>query len=355
MTDRLGSGAKAAFVRADCADAVTDVDSLSALRGARVLVTGGTGFMGTWLAETIAYLNDEHGFGTEVFLLSRRASEFAERAPHLAARGDVSLLELDVRDLTALPEGVSLVVHAAGTPDNRVHATDPLQAMSTIAAGASAVLRAAADSATLEKVLLVSSGLVYGPQPLDLPCIGETWVGGPEPDSIQSVYAEAKRYAEAEAAAWRSSIKLPVVTARPFAFIGPYQGLDKPWAVNNFLRDALLGGPIRILGDAETVRSYLYPSDMAFWLLRILVAGVAGTAYNVGSPDGVTLGDLARRIACTFDPPEEVALRPLGALQLSRFVPDVSRAQSSLGLTITLDLAEAIVRTLEWYRGPGAP
>ena len=88
------------------------------------------------------------------------------------------------------------------------------------------------------------------------------------------------RYAEAEAAAWRSVAKLPVVTARPFAFIGPYQGLDKPWAVNNFLRDALLCVPIRILGDADTVRSYMYPSDMAFWLLAILAEDPAAPTLS---------------------------------------------------------------------------
>ncbi len=102
--------------------------------------------------------------------------------------------------------------------------------------------------------------------------------------------------------------KLPVVTARPFAFIGPYQGLDKPWAVNNFLRDALLGVPIRILGDADTVRSYMYPSDMAFWLLAILAEGVARhrvqrrqsgmPSPSAHSPSGSPRASTARRRLC---------------------------------------------------------
>lgn len=342
-----------AALRADCASAATDVAGIGGLRGQRVLVTGGTGFMGSWITEMVACLNDTHGFGIDLLLLSPSAASFADRAPHLAARPDVTLVERDVRDMTGLPEGVTYVIHAAGTPDNRAHVTDPLRTMSVIAQGTSALLRAAAASPDVRKVLHVSSGLIYGAQPLSMQRMPEAHAGGPEPDSISAVYAEAKRYSEAEAAAWRSQYKLPVVIARPFAFIGPNQGLDKPWAVNNFLRDALLGGPIRILGDAETVRSYMYPSDMAVWLLTILANGVSGTAYNVGSPDAITLGELAGRIAASFDSPPPVVCRPLGEPRVTRFVPDVSRAQSSLGLRQTVDLDTAIERTLEWHRGTG--
>ena len=339
-----------AALRADCESAVTDVTKLEPLRGQRLLVTGGTGFMGSWIAETVAWLNDSHKFGIDLLLLAPSASTFGARAPHLASRPDVQLIEQDIRDLSKLPDGVTYVIHAAGTPDNRVHVTDPLRTMSTIAHGTSAILRAAADSMDVRKVLNVSSGLIYGAQPLGMAGMPEGHAGGPSPDSISSIYAEAKRYAEAEAAAWRSQAKLPVLTARPFAFMGPYQGLDKPWAVNNFLRDALLGGPIRILGDADTVRSYMYPSDMANWLLTILVAGVPGTAYNVGSPTAITLGQLAERIAATFETPPAVECRPLGEPRINKFVPDVSRAVSTLGLSASVDLDRAIRRTVEWHR-----
>jgi len=340
-----------ALLREDCATAATDARALEPLRGARVLVTGGTGFMGTWIAQMVATLNDEQGLGIELLLLSPSAATFTARVPW-AARRDIAVIEADVRDIVVLPEGVTHVIHAAGTPDNRVHVMDPLRTMSVISHGTSAVLQAASRCDTPVRVLNVSSGLIYGPQPMGLERIPETHVGGPEPDSISSVYAEAKRYAEAETAAWRSTEKLQVVVARPFAFMGPYQGLDKPWAVNNFLRDALLGGPIRITGDAETVRSYLYPSDMAFWLLCLLAAGVPGTAYNVGSPEAITLGDLAGRIAAAVpaDATPEVVCRPLGAPRPTRFVPDVSRAVSALGLRVTVDLDRAIERTLMWHR-----
>ncbi len=146
MNDQL-----AAALRSDCALAATDVTKLAKLRGQRLLVTGGTGFMGSWVAEMVAYLNDEHGFGIDLLLLAPTAESFAQRVPHLGVRSDVTLIEEDVRDITTLPEGVTYVLHAAGTPDNRVHVTDPLRTMSTIARGTSAILQAAAASVELQQ------------------------------------------------------------------------------------------------------------------------------------------------------------------------------------------------------------
>ncbi|HEY5506220.1 MAG TPA: NAD-dependent epimerase/dehydratase family protein, partial [Coriobacteriia bacterium] len=186
-----------AALRADCESAITDVAKLVELRGQRILVTGGTGFMGSWIAEMVAWLNDSHDMGVDLLLLSPSASGFADRVPHLASRSDITLIERDVRDIDELPKGVTHVIHAAGTPDNRVHVTDPLGTMSTIARGTSAVMHAAAASLALRKVLNVSSGLVYGAQALDMARMPESHAGGPDPASINAIYAEAKRYAEA--------------------------------------------------------------------------------------------------------------------------------------------------------------
>jgi nucleoside-diphosphate-sugar epimerase len=347
----------AALVRSDCREVLGSGrrDLLETLRGTRVLVVGGTGFMGLWLAEAVACLNDDHDFGISLVLASRHAEALAARAPHLAARSDIEALEADARDLTVLPR-VDHLVNAAATPDNRVHASDPIGVSDTIARGTSTLLRAAYDLPDLRSFLQVSSGLVYGPQPLEMPGLAEGHVGGPSCDSIVSVYAEAKRFAEAECAAWGSLYKLPIVTARPFAFIGPYQALDKPWAVNNFMRDMLAGTPIRILGDGDTIRSYMYGSDMAFWLLRIIAAGVPGNAYNVGSPHAITLADLAEHVAALGEPRPEIVSRSGGAREPSRFVPDTAKASSALGLSVTVDLDDALARTARWHRGrkPGA-
>ncbi len=325
---------------------------LSRLKNECILVTGGTGFFGTWLTELIAFLNDNYHFDIKLMLLSERAYNFSEKAPHLAMRKDVTLLPRDITSLFEVPSEVSMIIHAAGSPDNRLHATDPLRVARVIVNGVSAVLDAALRLPNLKKIINVSSGLIYGPQPLTIQRISESFIGGPDCNTGISVYAEAKRYAETLCSIFRTQYKLEIVTIRPFAFIGPYQLLDRPWAINNFIRDSLNGDTIRILGDGQTVRSYMYPSDMAFWVLRILDSGISGHAYNIGSPEGITLLETAEKIASLF--PVKPAIRSNISLQTSShrsvFVPDVSRAEEELGLSITVGISDAVERTLRWYR-----
>lgn len=348
----------AAQLARECAEAATPavVEALAPLRDELLVITGGTGFVGTWLTELVTHLNDAHGFRTRVHLVARRADGFQERSGHLTSRNDVTLAESDVRDIVELPADTGWLVHGAGTPDNRYHASDPVRTLQTFVHGTDAVMRTAARLERLRRVLHLSSGLVYGPQPLDHDAIREQDLGATEFDRVHAVYPEAKRAAETVLAAHRSANRLTTVTVRPFAFIGPVQALTAPWAVNNFLQDALHGGPIRILGNAGTVRSYLYPTDMAVWMLTALVRGRNGAAYNLGSRTGVTLRELADRVAAHAEGRIDVVEGGRGQRQTppSRFLPDVSAAQADLGVTETVDLDTAIRRTLAWHRATGA-
>lgn len=339
-------------IRRDCLETLQGRENLlRALHGETVLVTGGTGFMGCWLAETIAALNDEYGFGTSAILLARNTERFRKIYPHLARRKEFSLFSADIRNVVDLPEKIGWVIHAAGTPDKRFHASSPLETMSVIADGTAALLRALEHCSQVKKALNVSSGLVYGGQAAALERIPETYQGTPALGLAWSAYAEAKRYSETYCAATLSQQRLPIVNVRPFTFLGPYQPLEGPWAMNDFIREGLTSKEIRVMGDGSTVRSFMYGSDLAFWLLRLLAEGSAGKSYNVGSPDGIALKDLAQRVAGFFSPKPRVRLNTGGgSFQSSRFVPDVSSAMTGLGLSLTIPLDTAIERTIHWHR-----
>lgn len=346
------------IVRQDCESVLAGrYGLLEELRGQCLLVTGGTGFFGTWLAEMVACLNDFHGFQCRLVLMARRPQLLRDKAPHLARRPDIVLAGQDVRTLIELPPETTYMVHAAASPDSRLHASDPLQAIDVIVNGANSVLAAATRLPGLKKILLVSSGLVYGTQPWEMTNIPESCFGGVDCSAAISAYAESKRMAETIAAAYRTQHRLPITAVRPFAFIGPYQLMDRPWAINNFIRDALRGGPIRILGDGASIRSYMYPGDMAFWLLRFLAAGVPGRSYNLGNPQGISLRDLAVKIAGCFPRQIEIECRCLTneVARRSRFVPDVTLAANTLGLGLTVDLEAAIRRTILWNQSVNTP
>src|SRR5471032_2101953 len=113
----------------------------AALARQHLAVTGGTGFLGTWIAELVAALNDEYGLGITLALYARNVAEWRQKCPHLAARADIRLHSQDVRSSFEFARNTSYVIHAAGIPNNRVHASDPQRAGGGLPARRPAPLR----------------------------------------------------------------------------------------------------------------------------------------------------------------------------------------------------------------------
>ena len=335
----------------DCALSLKGVGgSVEELRNQSILVTGGTGFMGKWLTESIVYLNTSHDYKIKLYPLARNTEAFRTGVPHLSKHKFVYLISHDVRTVNDLPDDITYVIHAAGSPDSREHATQPLKVIDTIIKGTTNVLEACWRLQDLKKFIYISSNNVYGQVASSESGIAENEMGYLDCTSFSSVYAEAKRLSETVCAAFKNQQRLPIIIIRPFTFIGPYQSLEKPWAANNFMRDALLGGPIRILGNENTVRSYLYGSDMAMWLLKILSAGKVNATYNIGGTEAVSLRDLAKKIAGNFTQRVEVQVKSSKAFSStpSVSVPDLTHIQKDCGVTLQINLDEAIRKTIDF-------
>ena len=142
-----------------------------------------------------------------------------------------------------------------------------------------------------------------------------------------------------------------MTTLRPFTFAGPYQELDRPWAVNNFLRDILTGSDVRIHGDGSARRSYLYGSDAAWWTLAAVINGADGEVYNLGSAEPVThleLVDLLSRQA-KIRPRVVLNTAPAKQTPLDELYPDTSHTQRSLGVTQTCSLEATLAKAHAWF------
>ena len=328
----------------------TGFDRLKPLANSHVFISGGTGFLGTWLLELIAAVNTLHQFNTQVTVFSRFPQKFIERLPHLGRRKEFNFLEGDIRYLTELPRETDYVIHAAALTDRRLFASNPTMVGEVNAFGAIRILRAANLLEHLKKLVLVSSGLVYGPQSLNIERISENYASGMACDNANAIYAESKRFAEAMATSFVSESKLPLVTVRPFAFVGPYQSLELPWAVTDFIRDSLTGSALKIMGDGSTVRSIMYASDYAFWVLAALAQGKPRAAYNIGSPEPIDLLSLAKMIGQHFTPTPEILTRVgQSGHETTRFVPNVDKARTDLGVNISVPLPEAIQKSIQWH------
>jgi nucleoside-diphosphate-sugar epimerase len=324
------------------------------MRNKRIFITGGTGFFGCWLLESFSHINRALNLDAEAMVLTRDPTAFAMKCPHLAADPALDFLAGDVRSFS-FPEGdFDYVIHAATEASGRQAAEKPLDMLATIIDGTARVLNFAQTHAT-GKLLLTSSGAVYGKQPAGLTHVPEDYLGGPDPLDPASVYAEGKRISELMCALQSRHSPIEIKIARCFAFVGPHLPLDTHFAIGNFIGDVLAGRPIRINGDGTPMRSYLYASDLAIWLWTMLFKSPDLIPVNVGSDNDLSILELARAVVQSLNAAVDihVAKEVIPGTDIARYVPSVDRARRLLGLKETVDLQEAIRRTAAWYVAEG--
>jgi dTDP-glucose 4,6-dehydratase len=333
---------------ADLDEVVSRTDDVfRGLSGARLFLTGATGFFGVWLVSALAHAKRLRKRDIAVTILSRDPAAARARYGSVFDDAGAEWIAGDARSF-AIPSGTfSHVVHGATAASAAMLAETPLEMFDVIVGGTQRALELA-EASGCKRFLFLSSGAVYGRQPPERANLPETYGGAPSPIDPKSAYGEGKRAAELMCMLHASRGGFDAVAARGYAFVGPHLPLDLHFAIGNFVRDALAGGPIRILGDGTPYRSYLYGTDLAHWLWTMLARGRAGAAYNVGSGDGRPLKAIAERVAAIAGVKLEIAKTAPPGHVAERYVPDVTLAKKELGLEVTVDLDEAIRRTLAW-------
>jgi nucleoside-diphosphate-sugar epimerase len=310
--------------------------------GGRVLVTGGSGFLGSWIVATLLSAIEEFRLDIKVVLVSRDPSNvpLARWTSLSVARGDVCTIDMSGT--------FDLVLHGAASSGSLFGVGDgePRKMVATIVDGTRRMLEIAQRSRS--RFLFLSSGAVYGPQTAP---VGEECLLAPDPLDPRSAYGEAKRLAENLCASASAAGDVDAVIARLFAFVGPRIALNSQLAAGNFIEDALAGRPIRVAGDGRPLRSYLYCGDLPEWIWAIAARGCSGKAYNVGSPDAVSILELAHLAAALAEEPSsvEVALDP-GSDPAPCYVPVTDLALTELGLAPRTPLPEGLARTAAWMR-----
>ena len=321
------------------------------LRGKNIFITGGTGFFGCWFLASFIWANEHLGLGASVTVLTRDPGIFKAKVPHLATNKAIRFHAGDVVNFNFPEDEFDYIIHAAATSAVATfNNEDPLIKFDTVVGGTRRVLDFAVQCGA-KKVLYTSSGAVYGKQPMDMTHIPEDYMGAPDPTDVNSAWGESKRIAEFLCAYYAKKYGIEIKIARCFTFVGPYLPLDIHYAIGNFIRDGIKGGPIIVNGDGTPYRSYLYSSDLMVWLWTILFKGASGRAYNVGSEDSVTISQLAFLVARHFSDSIEVVISTQSDPNVlpDRYVPSIGRAQKELGLHQIIGLDEAIEKTVHYY------
>jgi len=317
----------------------------------RVLITGGAGFVGSHLAETLLARGDE------VCALDNLSTGSIDNISHLKSHPKFSYTIDTVTNEPILAELVDrsdVVVHLAAAVGVKLIVEAPVHTIETNVHGTEVVLKLANKKKKL--VLIASTSEVYG-KSTDVPFREDAdLVLGPS-HKHRWAYACSKLIDEFLALAYWKERKLPVIIVRLFNTVGPRQTGQYGMVIPNFVRQALAGQPITVFGDGQQSRSFTYVGDVVRAVVALIDEPRAiGHVFNIGNGFEITIGDLAERIRTLTGSRSEIVKIPYdqayeaGFEDMPRRVPDISKIKALVGYAPTVELDEILTRVIEHFR-----
>ena len=319
------------------------------INGSRILLTGGTGFVGKWMLQTAKIAQANSQSKIELVIPTRRLS--ARHVQDAIAIGcpNVSWVEGDF--LTNAPDigHVDMIIHTATPASAQLNAENPAEMLRINVEAMKSVLKYAGNN---QPLLFTSSGAVYGTQPQTVSHIPEGTVQPNPPARQLNAYAQGKQIAEQLCREAGDIGQCSPIIARLFAFGGEYLPRDTHFAIGNFIQNALDRQPIAIQGDGRARRSYLYGADMATWLWRALTHDENEEPLHIGSEHSVSILELAQTVAkvsgevLSYVPEITVAKAIDPSEPVHQYVPANLRARQTLQVAEWASLEDIIRRTI---------
>jgi len=305
----------------------------------RIAVTGGAGFIGSFLCERLVEA------GHEVLCIDNFYTGRRRNVAHLLDRPNFELMRHDI----TMPLYVEVdQIYNLACPASPVHYQfDPVQTTKTSVHGAINMLGLA--KRTKARILQASTSEVYG-DPHEHPQ-GEAYWGNVNPIGRRACYDEGKRCAETLFFDYRRQHNLPIKVARIFNTYGPRMHPNDGRVVSNFIVHALRGEPITIYGDGSQTRSFCYVSDLVEGLIRLMNTPDEVTGpINLGNPSEMTIRELAELVVALTGTKSSVEYRELPSDDPVRRQPDIRHARETLGWSPTVPLREGLLKTVEYFR-----
>jgi nucleoside-diphosphate-sugar epimerase len=345
------SGVQSKILRDDFSLIVdTAALDLNQIVNSEVLITGASGFVGSWLVGSWLWAHESLKGTGRLMLVCRNTESITKQYASSISAGHLMVHASDVRSLN-FPRSFKprLVIHAATPARESLNVNQPLEMLNIIINGQKKLLEISQE-AGVERFLFLSSGAVYGSIPLSLKQVPEDYLGAPNISDPSTAYHEGKRVAELMGNICSQNGSLGFVSARLFAFLAPFLPIDEHFAAGNFIGNAIRNEDIIIKSGGGSVRSYQYGTDLATWLWALLVRGESGQSYNVGSDEGISIKGLAESICQVRGTGN--SFRVLGEdteENVTRYVPSTQKIMENLGLRNQVDLRKAILKTLSFW------
>ena len=346
-----------------CTDLAAEFSEMS---GGRLLVTGGAGFLGYYLLQSVLYWNERRANGSkiDVTVYDNYIRGVPDWLEALRGRPHLELRRVDM--IEPLPKGIGhfdYIVHAAGIASPIYYRAKPLQCIDANING----LRNLLDYAVAERdagrplrgFLFYSSSEIYGDPAATAIPTPETYRGNVSCTGPRACYDESKRFGETLCVTYAKHEGIPVRMARPFNNYGPGLKITDGRVIPDFAKDLFAGRDIVMLSDGSPKRTFCYATDAIAGYFKVLVRGGAGEPYNIGidRPE-ISVAELAelavKAAAELFGYRGKVVLgRSIETDYLidnpNRRCPAIDKARSELGFNPKVSIEEGIYRSLIWY------
>jgi UDP-glucuronate decarboxylase len=308
-------------------------------RAQRILVTGGSGFIGSHLCRRLLTL------GHDVLVVDNFYSSSRHNVVDLLDNPRFELMRHDVT--FPLYVEVDQIYHLACPASPVYYQRDPVQTTKTCVHGSINLLGLAKRLGA--RILLASTSEVYG-DPTVHPQVESYW-GNVNPIGIRSCYDEGKRCAETLFFDYHRQHQLPIKVARIFNTYGPNMLANDGRVVSSFIVQALRGEPLTVFGDGSQTRSFCYIDDMVDGLIRLMNSPREVTGpVNLGNPGEFTMLELAKKVLALTGSDGAIEHGPLPSDDPVRRKPDIGRARELLGWEPAVPLDEGLEKTVGYFR-----
>jgi len=311
---------------------------------ARVLITGGAGFIGSHLCER--FLAE----GDDVICMDNFRTSTPDNIAHLFADRRFTFIQQDVTTYIYVSGPLDAILHFASPASPVDYLEFPIPTLKVGSLGTHKALGLAKEKRA--RLLLASTSEVYG-DPLEHPQSEDYW-GNVNPIGPRGVYDEAKRFAEALTMAYHRAHGVETRIVRIFNTHGPRMRLNDGRVVPNFISQALKGEPLTVYGDGSQTRSFCFVSDLVEGIVRLLRSDYR-LPVNIGNPIEVSIREFADRIKALTGSRSEIAFRPLPVDDPKVRQPDITRARQLLGWEPRVSLEDGLRRTIDYFRPKLAP